>query len=131
MIQGGRAQRSGIFFIVFVRAGDDAAIFKAEVGAVGFVGLEASLFDQRPELRRAAVDELRAELDGFVPSRMVWMRPPVRDAASSTVTDRPASARARAAVRPAMPAPMMTTSLITSLMDVPMKEIGCASQEIG
>src|SRR6202044_3425166 len=42
-------------------------------------------------------------------SRMVWMRPPTRLEASRMVTGRPASARMRAAVRPAMPAPMIRT----------------------
>src|SRR5258708_1426366 len=41
---------------------------------------------------------------------MVWPRPPTRSRASSTIVERPEFSSARAAPRPAAPAPMMATS---------------------
>src|SRR5829696_1846303 len=46
----------------------------------------------------------------------VCTRPPTRSRASRTATDRPACFRAFAAVRPAAPAPTITTSLVNSLI---------------
>lgn len=45
------------------------------------------------------------------PTKMVWPRPPTRSRASSTMVERPEFSSARAAPRPAAPAPMMVTSV--------------------
>jgi hypothetical protein len=40
----------------------ESSVLVADVLSADFIGFEASFFDEAPELRRAAVDELRAEL---------------------------------------------------------------------
>src|SRR6478736_7983100 len=50
----------------------------------------------------------------------VHRRPPTRSRASSTTTDRPAFFSSLAAVVPAAPAPMMTTSRVSSVIRTPL-----------
>ncbi len=50
----------------FVGASVEAGVFvEADLCAAALVGLKPGLFDEGPQLRGAAVDELRAELDGL------------------------------------------------------------------
>ena len=56
------------------------------------------------------------------------VRPPTRSRASSTTTERPAAAIARAAVRPARPAPTTTTSAVFGTVEAAGAELdGSAS----
>lgn len=73
-----------------------------------------SVRSPRPGARRSSVAETasgRPQRSSRKPSRRsVTDRPPIRGAASRTVTDTPAPVRWRAAASPAGPAPTMTTS---------------------
>ena len=52
------------------------------------------------------------------------VRPPTRSRASSTITERPARATARAALKPARPAPTTTTSAVFGSDELASDELG-------